>query len=121
MGRLQDGPKPTGLREVVQEAGRLEQYLYVQNSAVIIALYEKRRRGKHLKQGSKEKPKSLTLTRIIFYCRFGTVRLSETSRVFTRSNILIFEAIQHAKRGIQHYSGAVSKCEQMSAVVNKCQ
>jgi hypothetical protein len=46
-GFLQDGPRPTDLREVVQEAGGLEQYLKykvdVQNSAVAIALYEKRR------------------------------------------------------------------------------
>jgi hypothetical protein len=66
-GFLQDGPRPTGLREVVQEAGGLEQYLKykvdVQNSAVAIALYEKRREGKHSKQrGSKEKSKSQTMT-----------------------------------------------------------
>ena len=51
----------------VQEAGGLEQYLKykvdVQNSAVAIALYEKRREGKHSKQrGSKEKSKSQTMT-----------------------------------------------------------
>jgi pre-mRNA-splicing factor 38A len=64
-GFLQDGPRPTGLREVVQEAGGLEQYLKykvdVQNSAVAIALYEKRRERKHSKRGSKEKSKSATM------------------------------------------------------------
>jgi pre-mRNA-splicing factor 38A len=65
-GFLQDGPRPTGLREVVQEAGGLEEYLKykvdVQNSAVAIALYEKRSEGKHSKRGSKEKSKSPTTT-----------------------------------------------------------
>jgi hypothetical protein len=55
------------LREVVQDAGGLEQYLKykvdVQNSAVVIALNEKRREGKYLTQrGSKEKSKSPTMT-----------------------------------------------------------
>jgi hypothetical protein len=64
---LQDRPRPTGLREVVQDAGGLEQYLKYkvdgQNSAVVIALNEKRREGKYLKQrGSKEKSKSPTMT-----------------------------------------------------------
>ena len=66
---LQDGPRPTGLREIVQEeVGRLEQELKykvdVQDSAAVaIALYENRREGQHLKQrGSKEKSKSPTMT-----------------------------------------------------------